>query len=97
MSSRALVRLVETPQAQRRFTEYRFFREAESRRLVFWPETLPLYPFGSDPAALLPRRTSGETEEILSDPEAMDRIRTSIGELERGETVSFEDVFDEPL
>jgi hypothetical protein len=48
-------------------------------------------------AALLPPREPDETEEILSDPEAMKRIRTGLDELERGDVVSFEDVFEEPL
>jgi hypothetical protein len=49
-------------------------------------------------AALLPpREEPDETEEILSDPEAMKRIRTGLDELERGDVVSFEDVFEEPL
>lgn len=38
-----------------------------------------------------------ETLEILSDSATTTRIRTSLEELARGETVSFEDVFGEPL
>lgn len=38
-----------------------------------------------------------ETLEILSDSDAVQRIRTGLDELARGETVSFEDVFGEPL
>jgi prevent-host-death family protein len=38
-----------------------------------------------------------ETLEILSDTAVMDRIRTSLDELARGETASFDEVFGEPL
>jgi len=38
-----------------------------------------------------------ETLEILSDSTTAERIRGSLEELIRGETVSFEDVFGEPL
>lgn len=38
-----------------------------------------------------------ETLEVLSDSATMQRIRDSLDELARGETVSFEDVFGEPL
>lgn len=38
-----------------------------------------------------------ETLEILSDSATTQRIRSSLDELARGETVSFEDVFGEPL
>lgn len=38
-----------------------------------------------------------ETLEILSDSATMEGIRAGMDELARGETVSFEDVFGEPL
>jgi len=38
-----------------------------------------------------------ETLEILSDSEVLSRIQLSLEELARGETLSFEDVFGEPL
>lgn len=38
-----------------------------------------------------------ETLEILSDSATMQRIRAGLDELASGETVSFEDVFGEPL
>lgn len=38
-----------------------------------------------------------DTLEILSDSSAVERLRNSLGELARGETVSFEEVFGEPL
>ncbi|HEV2131224.1 MAG TPA: type II toxin-antitoxin system Phd/YefM family antitoxin [Longimicrobiaceae bacterium] len=38
-----------------------------------------------------------ETLEILSDSETLVRIRDSLDELARGETLSFEDVFGKPL
>lgn len=38
-----------------------------------------------------------ETLDILSDSAAMERIRKGLEELGRGETVSFDDVFGEPL
>lgn len=38
-----------------------------------------------------------ETLDILSDSAAMERIRRGLDELGRGETVSFEDAFGEPL
>jgi antitoxin YefM len=38
-----------------------------------------------------------ETLEILSDSSAMERIRTGLDELARGDTFSFEDVFGEKL
>jgi antitoxin YefM len=38
-----------------------------------------------------------ETLEILSDSATMERIRQGLGEIGRGETASFEDVFGESL
>ena len=38
-----------------------------------------------------------ETLEVLSDSATMERVRQGLDELRRGETVSFEDVFGEPL
>ncbi len=38
-----------------------------------------------------------ETLEILSESATIERIRTGLVELAAGETVFFEDVFDEPL
>jgi antitoxin YefM len=38
-----------------------------------------------------------ETLEILSDSATMERIRTGLEELARGDVVSFEEVFGEPL
>jgi len=38
-----------------------------------------------------------ETLEILSDSETLRRIRDGLDELSRGETLSFEEVFGEPL
>lgn len=38
-----------------------------------------------------------ETLEVLSNSAQLDRIRTGLRELSEGETVSFEDIFGEPL
>lgn len=52
MNRRDLVKREDVPQAWKAWRDYEVMRREEMRRLVFWPDNLPLFPYGQCPANL---------------------------------------------